>query len=396
MAETRAGTDAALDATSWTVGESYDVEDAVDRFVMDPGPVLRLAGEPKYAQPDTRGNWTRLRRGEYKLASGELRVRRIVDTTPELHGPARIWRPSDRAGLSDESAALGAGDAASILAWVRANGFVGVRAARRERGESVEEIGLALRYFAQARAILRAIRELRGAELRAEVERQMNYQPGFLTDVQRDPDHQAMSGTNLARLYGVAVPTDASRKGAGAYIQALYCLSYVLAGPMQRLLKVSAHVAPTENGMRLQGSILAVGPLATAYQKTLDEAKAGRPSPLSDRCYRSAGGRRGPAVTAATRSDQSGAASAGAGSVAAGPTAQTGGGRGRPPRGPNRPAPSPPDRRLRRLPYPTCLTGRPYPLAAGRSFGRPAPRDRTRGATGRLGWTRPGGPPGGG
>ncbi len=120
MAETRAGTDAALDATSWTVGESYDVEDAVDRFVMDPGPVLRLAGEPKYAQPDTRGNWTRLRRGEYKLASGELWVRRIVDTTPELHGPARIWRPSDRAGLSDELVALGAGDAASILAWVRA------------------------------------------------------------------------------------------------------------------------------------------------------------------------------------------------------------------------------------------------------------------------------------
>jgi hypothetical protein len=211
-------------------------------------------------------------RGEYELASGELWVRLIVDTTDFRTRPAHIWRPADRAGLADELVALEQAGEPAIVAWVRANGFVGVRADSRERSESVEEIGLALRYLASARAILRAIQDLAGAELRAEVERQMTYEPGFLTEVQSDPDHQPMAGRNLARRYGLEVPANASWSGAGAYVQALHCLGAVLAGPMERLLKVSAHVAPTRDGMRLQGSILAIGPLATAYQQTLDEA----------------------------------------------------------------------------------------------------------------------------
>ena len=272
MPQTKAETDALLDATNWVAGETYQVYEAVDTFVMDPGFVLRLAGDARWGRPDGRGHRTMPRRGEYELGSGELWVQAIADITDVRSRPTRNWRPADHAGLADELVALGKSDAATVIAWVKANGFVGVRADARERAECVEEIQLALRHLGQARAILHAIRDLRGPELRAEVERQMNYEPGFLTAVQSDPEHQPLSGPNLARLYGVEVPSGKSWKGGGAYIQALYCLGTVLDGPMKRLLKVSAHVAPTGEGLRLQGSILAIGPLATAYQQTLNEA----------------------------------------------------------------------------------------------------------------------------
>jgi hypothetical protein len=271
MPHTKPETDARLDATNWVAGEVFDVYEAVDTFVMDPGFVLRMAGDARWGRPDGKGR-TMPHRGDYELRSGELWVQVIADNTDIRTRPTRNWRPADQPGLADELVALEKADSATIIDWVKANGFVGVRADPRERAECVEEIRLAVRYLGQARAILRAIRDLRGPELRAEVERQMNYEPGFLTAVQSDPDHQPLSGRNLARFYGVQVPSEANWRGAGAYIQALHCLGTVLDGPMKRLLKVSAHVAPTEDGLRLQGSILAIGPLATAYQQTLNEA----------------------------------------------------------------------------------------------------------------------------
>ncbi len=234
---------------------------------------LPYAGEASHLQPDALGHFHEVHRDDYELRPTELWVRLITDSTPDVRSThARVWEPSQRTGLADELVALGKGDEAAILAWVRANGFLGVRANQREKSESVEEIRYALAYLAQARAILRAIRELKGNELRAEVEHQMSMRPGFLADVQKDRDRQPMSGTNLARRFGIEQPPNANWEGAGAHIQALYCLTTVLAAPLERFLRVQADVAPTEDGMRLQGSIMAIGPLATAYLQTLDES----------------------------------------------------------------------------------------------------------------------------
>ncbi len=81
-----------------------------------------------------------------------------------------------------------------------------------------------------------------------------------------------MSGPNLARAFGIVVPAGESSPGAGAHIQALYGLSAVLQAPLERFLRVQTAIAPTGDGMRLQGAIVAQGPLATAYLQTLDEA----------------------------------------------------------------------------------------------------------------------------
>jgi len=273
MTETSAATDAALGGLPWLVGERYEVRDAVDRHPVGARSWLPYAGEASYLQRDTSGQTREIHRDDYELGPTECWVRLIIDVTPDVRETqARVWEPSQRSGLADELAGLAEGDEAAILAWVRANGFLGVRANPKERSESVEEIRYALAYLAQARAILRAIRELRGDELRAEVEHQMSLRPGFLADIQKHREHQPMSGPNLARRFGIEQPPGAHWEGGGAHIQALYCLTSSLAAPLERFLRVQADVAPTADGMRIQGSIWAIGPLATAYLQTLDEA----------------------------------------------------------------------------------------------------------------------------
>jgi hypothetical protein len=266
-------TDAALGGLPWIVGERYEVADAVDRHPVGIWSWLPYAGEASSTVRDASGNWREVHRDDYELRPSECWVRLITDVTPDVRQTrTRIWEPSQRSGLADELAALAKGDEAAIVAWVRGNGFLGIRSNQRERSESVEEIRYALAYLAQARAIMRAIRELKGDELRAEVEHQMSFEPGFLADIQADQARQPLSGTNLARRYGIEAPPGARVGGAGAHIQALYCLTTSLAAPLERFLRVQADVAPTENGMRVQGSIWAIGPLASAYLQTLDEA----------------------------------------------------------------------------------------------------------------------------
>ena len=104
------------------------------------------------------------------------------------------------------------------------------------------------------------------------MERLLSLPTGFLEEVQADPIHQPMGGPRLAREFGIVKPKDEAWPGAGAHIQALYGLSAVLQAPLERFLRVQTTIAPTGDGMRLQGAIVAVGPLATAYLQTLDEA----------------------------------------------------------------------------------------------------------------------------
>jgi hypothetical protein len=273
MAEEHAATDAALGGLPWVVGERYEVHDAVDRLVVTHWSWLPYAGEASRLRQDASRNWHEVRRDNYTPAQTECWVRLISDVTPDLRTTrARAWEPSRRPGLADELADLRKEDEAAILAWVRANGFIGVRGNVGDRSESVEEIRYALAYLAQARSILRAIRELKGEELRAEVEHQMSLPPGWLKELQDEPDRQPLSGPNLARRFGIVQPPEAHWEGSGAHIQGLYCLTSVLAAPLERFLRVQADVAPTEHGMRVQGSIWAIGPLAAAYLQTLDEA----------------------------------------------------------------------------------------------------------------------------
>ena len=273
MTGTDSATDAAMGGLPWVVGERYEVRDAVDHHPVGVWSWLPYAGEAKSAVKDASGHWHRVHRDNYALRPTECWVRLITDDTPDVRETrARVWEPSQRAGLADELADLAKGDEAAILSWVRANGFVGIRSNQRERSESIEEIRYALAYLSQARAILRAIRGLKGDELRAEVEHQMSLRPGFLADIQADPAYQPMSGPSLARRYGIEQPPGAHWEGAGAHIQALYCLTTTLAAPLERFLRVQADVAPTQDGMRVQGSIWAIGPLATAYLHTLNEA----------------------------------------------------------------------------------------------------------------------------
>jgi hypothetical protein len=273
MTETSAATDAALSGLPWMVGERYEVRDAVDRLIVTRWSWLPYAGEASQLQRDASGHAYEVHRDDYKLRPTECWVRLITDVSADVGVTrARVWEPSRRTSLADELTDLAKGDEAAIVAWVRANGFLGIRSNQRERSESVEEIHYALAYLAQARAILRAIRELKGDGLRAEVEHQMSMRPGFLADIQADASRQPMSGPNLARRYGIEQPPDAHWEGAGTHIQALYCLTSVLAAPLERFLRVQADVAPTKDGMRVQSSIWAIGPLATAYLQTLDEA----------------------------------------------------------------------------------------------------------------------------
>lgn len=270
-------TDATLTTGVWVVGERYVLRDAVDRVDTAPGAWLPLQGRPALDE--------RLpRRGEY-------RVRLIVDQSPDPRTRTpTVWTPGERPGLADELVQLGRQDDAAIVAWVEEHGFVGVRADPREWCESLEEIRAALAHLGQARDLVDAIRQLKGDKLRAETERLLRLPTGFYTRVGQDrtytdedadrgrqdgvpkAEDQPMWGPNLARRFDIAVPAGERWPGVGAYIQALYALGTVLQAPLERFLRVQTTIVPTSDGMRLQGAIVAQGPLATAYLQTLDEA----------------------------------------------------------------------------------------------------------------------------
>jgi hypothetical protein len=277
-------TDAALATGVWVVGETYEVVDAIDRVDVSGHSWLPLQGRPvsrrsgrdgRLASSETdmhdRSDPGGSARG--RLRPGEQRVRLIVDTSPDPRTrAARVWGPGDRAGLADELVALGQADEAAIVRWITANGFIGIRADPHEWHESIQEIRAALAFLGQARSLIVAIRAMSGDELRAETERLLSLPPGLLKEVQADPISQPMAGPWLAREFGIVRPKDEAWPGAGAHIQALYALSSVLQAPLERFLRVRTTIAPTGDGMRLQGAIVAAGPLATAYLRTLDEA----------------------------------------------------------------------------------------------------------------------------
>ena len=267
---TRAATDAALATGVWVVGEQYVVRDAVDRVDTASDAWLPLQGR---AVPTAQERDASLGGPDRKLRPGEYRVRLIIDQSPDPRTRApNWWHPGEQTGLADELVQLGRQDESAIVRWVEEHGFVGVRADPREWRESVEEIRAALAYLGQARDLMHAIRQLKGDELRDEAERLLSLPSGLLNEVQADPAHQPMAGEWLAREFGIVRPKDQAWPGAGAHIQALYGLSSVLQAPLARFLRVQSTIAPTDDGMRLQGAIVAQGPLAAAYLQTLDEA----------------------------------------------------------------------------------------------------------------------------
>jgi hypothetical protein len=259
-------TDARLRSTTWPVGTEYVVQDGIDRYDVSGGGWLALSGQPQLKED---GGKPVVRDGR-TLPIAHTWARVIRDGTPDLN-PRNYWLPSARKNLADELADLSQADEERIVAWVRANGFIGVRANPGEYQESIEEIREACARLAQARAILDAIRVLKGDELRSAVEYQLNLRPGFFAEMQRDPT-QPMGALNLARTFGLQVPEGDSWPGAGSYLQAMYGLLVVLDTPIRRLASVGLDVVPTADGMRIQGQLIGIGPLAAAYLSTLDEA----------------------------------------------------------------------------------------------------------------------------
>ena len=166
---------------------------------------------------------------------------------------------------------LGTRTKLAIVRWVEEHGFVDVRADPRECRESLEDPRRSRvpRTGAGPRA---RHPPAHGDALRSETERLLSLPAGLFDEVKNDPD-QPMSGPALARTLGIAVPEGTTRwPDAGAHVQALYGLIAVLQAPLERFLRVQTTIAPTGDGMRLQGAIVAQGPLATAYLQMLDKA----------------------------------------------------------------------------------------------------------------------------
>jgi hypothetical protein len=276
-------TEASLASGIWMVGEGYGVRDGIDRPDTSPHAWLPLSGRPSLKVQQRDGSWVwpeRDWRGQSvvipdedrKLLPGEVRVRLIVDETPDPRTrQPTVWTPGERSDLANELVGLARGDEAAIVGWVREHGFIGVRANPREWFESVEEIRHALSWLGQARDLMAAIRDLRGEALRRETERLLGLPAETLTEVKDDP-RQPMSGKVLASRFGIAVPDGEKWPSAGPYVQALDGLRGALQAPLERLLRVQATIAPTGDGMRLGGAIVAHGPLATAFFQTLNEA----------------------------------------------------------------------------------------------------------------------------
>jgi hypothetical protein len=276
-------TDASLATGLWLVGESYGVEDAIDRPASARDAWPPLSGKPSRKVQERDGSWIwyekdrlgksiGIRDEDRTLRPAEVRVQLIVDETPDPRSRQPIvWVPGERTGLADELVRLGRQDDAEIIGWVREHGFIGVRANPREWFESMEEIRQALGWLGQARDLTAAIRDLKGEALRRETERLTSLPVGMLTQVQDDP-RQPMAAKVLAGRFGIAVPKDQRWPGAGVFIQALDGLGAILQAPLNRLLRVQTTIAPTDDGMRLQGAIVAEGPLATAFFQTLSEA----------------------------------------------------------------------------------------------------------------------------
>jgi hypothetical protein len=265
-------TDVERASAYWVVAGDYALTDAIDRFDESGRGWLSLRGEPVWQQHDAAAGLGAVVRDDRALPLATRWVRLIRDTSPISPGPApRFWVPGERPGLADELVELGTRDEAAILAWVQQYGFVGVRANPAEWRESVEEIREALARLGQARALVSAIRTLKGKALRSEVERLLSLRPGFFAQMQADPT-QPMSGMALVRQIGIEVPRGEHWPEAGAHLQALYGLTSVLQEPVRRLLRVDVTIVPTGDGMRLQGALVAIGPLASAYLQTLEEA----------------------------------------------------------------------------------------------------------------------------
>ena len=287
------------------VGEAYWLRDAL----LDPAypDTLRWFAP----MPNDRGWWAgsaddgaRQRRDPRYVGA-----RAIIDQTPDPRTRApRVWVPDVTGRLVEELVGLAVADEGQILAWVRRNGFVGVRARHRERFETIEEIRIACGRLGQAWGLATLLRRGSADALRrppgAAVPRFLRalwggnppdlsaatlidaadaLLPGARQELQglapwapfAPPGAPtSLSGPDLARTFGLAGdPAPSSAPEVEARLQVSYlCLSLLRERVFERLLHVTVDAVPSEEGaaFRLQPVITAVGPLATAYLQVLE------------------------------------------------------------------------------------------------------------------------------
>ena len=305
--------DVVLSAAPWIVGEQYSMR----RALLDPA----YPGALRWFAPlPTDRGWWAGSEADGALVRRDPRLvaaRAIVDQTPDPRTrPPRVWVPDFAGSLVEQLIGLAAASESEVLAWVRKNGFVGIRARPSERFETIEEIRLACGRLGQAWGLatllrrgtsalvkprdaalprfLKALwgtrpRELARASLLEAAdailpgagEELRGLAPWSLFDV---PENRTgLSGPDLAGAFGLrASPAEASAPTVEARLQVSYLLLSVLRErAFDGLLHVAVDAAPSEGGaaFRLQPVISAVGPLATAYLQVLEAVSW--PAPVS-------------------------------------------------------------------------------------------------------------------
>ena len=86
----------------------------------------------------------------------------------------------------------------------------------------------------------------------------MSLPPWLPQGVLKDRQSTTDVGPNLARRFGIVQPPGARWEGSGAHIQALYCLTSVLAAPLERFFAFRPTL-PDRGRYAHSGSISALG-----------------------------------------------------------------------------------------------------------------------------------------
>ena len=300
--------DAVLTAAPWVVGEAYWLRDGL----FDPAYPATLrwfstrpADRGWWGGPVDDGAWLR-RDPRY------TQVRAIVDQSPHPRTRApRVWVPDLTGRLVEELVGFAAADEGQIIAWVRRNGFVGIRARHDEWFETIDEIQIACGKLGQAWGLATLLRRgsagvlqgppgaalrrfiaalwggwgrtppdltraglMEAAEAIVPGARQVldGVAPWALVAPPGSPT--GLSGPDLARAFGLtSKPAHFAAPEVEARLQVSYlCLSLLRDHVFEGLLHVTVDAVPDEAGtaFRLQPVITAVGPLATAYPQVLE------------------------------------------------------------------------------------------------------------------------------
>jgi hypothetical protein len=277
--------DTVMASGPWIVGERYVLRDGLVDLAR-PGwlPWYESAPGDVWYHPGNVGLGEHLRRDPRYV-----RARVIVDQSPDPRTRApRVWTPELGGRLVHDLTELATATELQIFRWVERNGFVGVRARRDERFETIDEIRIACGRLAQAWGLAQLLTPRHKWDgLLREADHLL---PGLLEGLASGGvpaswwRSGSFSGGDLARAFGLTLPPGDVAPAVEARLQVSYVLLDALRDrAFAGLLQVGVDAVPGEDGasFRLRPMIGALGPLATAYLQVLEAASW--PPPLTRR-----------------------------------------------------------------------------------------------------------------